>query len=339
MAKVSFEKLSIELADQLAPRVKNVIVGRFGLEAVEPMTLEAVGKEQGITRERVRQIVVEGLGQLREDMRRQRGPRLAAAAFALLEETLRLQGAMKRQDLLIELLQAREEINHALFLLTLGEQFYRHQETQEFYSFWTLRQDMLEKAKPLHRRLLSFFQKSKAPAPEQELERLHGKDVVLYLEASKLIEKSPEGAWGLRRWSEVNPRGMKDKAYLVLRQAGGPLHFTQVAELIAKLQENLPFQKKKTVLPQTVHNELIKDPRFVLIGRGTYGLASWGLQAGTVKDVLRSILAGNGKTMEKGKLIAEILQQRQVKESTVSLNLQDKRYFVRNQDGTYTLRA
>ena len=168
---------------------------------------------------------------------------------------------------------------------------------------------------------------------------MYGKEVPLYLEASKFIEKSPQGTWGLRRWPQVNPRGMKDKAYLVLEQEGRPLHFTEVANLIVKLQDNLAVQKKKTVLSQTVHNELIKDPRFVLIGRGTYGLKSWGLKAGTVKDVMRSILSHNGKTMKKEKLIAEILQQRQVKESTIALNLQDKRYFLRNQDGTYTLRT
>ncbi|MDP2735751.1 MAG: hypothetical protein Q8P12_06105, partial [bacterium] len=93
------------------------------------------------------------------------------------------------------------------------------------------------------------------------------------------------------------------------------------------------------VLPQTVHNELIKDPRFGLIGRGTYGLSDWGLESGTVKDVIRAILAGNGKTMKRAKLIEEALRQRKVKESTILLNLQDRRYFLRNEDGTYTLRS
>jgi len=238
----------------------------------------------------------------------------------------------------MKLLEAQGAINHALFLLTLGDQFYNQRETQDFYSFWTIKKDMVKEAQPLHQRLLTFFQKKKSPVAQQELTKAYGKEVLPYLEVSKIIEKSPEGKWGLRTWPEVNPRGMRDKAYLVLRQQGNPLHFKDVAKLIGKLQENLTLQKKKVVLPQTVHNELIKDSRFVLIGRGTYGLSDWGLAPGTVKDVMRSILKSNGKTMNKAKLIAQTLEKRQVKESTIVLNLQDQRYFLKNQDGSYTLK-
>ena len=338
MLKISFEKLSLELVEQLPPRAKDVVASRFGLSATPPQTLEAVGRQHQITRERVRQIVKEGLLQLREEAQQAKYKERYAATLKGLAATLRKAGSLKREDLLLELLEVRDAANHALFLLTLGDQFYNQRETQDFYPFWTLRKDMIENARPLHQRLLLFFQKKKSPAKEQELLQSYGKEVLCYLEVSKLIEKSPEGTWGLRTWPEVNPRGMRDKAYLVLRQQGRPLHFKEVATLIAKLQENLALQKKKTVLPQTVHNELIKDPQFVLIGRGTYGLSDWGLTPGTVKDVMRSILASNGKTMPRAKLIAETLVQRQVKESTVMLNLQDQRYFLRNQDGTYTLK-
>ena len=338
MPKVSFEKLSYELVEQLPPRTKEVVVGRFGLDSQAPQTLEAVGRQHGITRERVRQIVKEGLRLLQEDMKQVKNRERVASAFEKVAETLRKAGSMKREDLLLQLLEARETTNHVLFLLTLGDQFYNQRETQEFYPFWALKKDMVKKARPLHERLLLFFQKKKSPVRERELELLHGKEVLSYLEVSKLIERSPEGFWGLRTWPEVNPRGMRDKAYLALRQSGRPLHFTEVASLIAKLQENLALKKNKTVLPQTVHNELIKDPRFVLIGRGTYGLSDWGLAPGTVKDVMRFILRNNGTTMEKAKLITATLQQRQVKESTVLLSLQDRKYFLRNQDDTYTLK-
>jgi len=339
MQTISFEKLSLELVEQLPPRIKDVVVGRFGLSSDPPLTLEAVGRQHQITRERVRQIVQEGLRQMREDVKHAKKAERASRVFEQVADILRKAGSMKREDLLLDLLKARDEVHHALFLLTLGEQFYHQRETQDFHAFWTLREDMVQKARPWHQRLLLFFQKKKNPVAQQELRLLHGKEVFLYLEVSKFIEKSPEGNWGLRTWPEVNPRGMRDKAYLVLKQQGRPLHFKEVATLIAKLQENLTLQKKKAVLPQTVHNELIKDSRFVLVGRGTYGLHDWGLESGTVKDVMRSILANNGKTMPRAKLIGEILQQRQVKVSTILLNLQDRRYFSRNQDGTYTLRT
>lgn len=339
MPEVSFEKLSLELTQQLPPRVKDVVVGRFGLNSNAPLTLEAVGKQHDITRERVRQIVEEGLLELRERIAQAKDQERYAATFGRMAEALRSEGSMKREDLLLKLLEARDKTNHAIFLLTLGDQFYSQRETQDLYAFWALKEDMVRKAGALHKRLLSFFRKKKLPVSEHELRLSEGKEVLPYLEISKAIERSPEGQWGLKIWPEVHPRGMKDKAYLVLRQQGRPLHFRKVAVLIEALQENLSFQKKKSVLPQTVHNELIKDSRFVLIGRGTYGLSEWGLNPGTVKDVMRSILRSNGTTMKKEKLIAETLGQRQVKESTIALNLQDRRYFVRNQDGTYTLRA
>ena len=338
MAKISFEKLSLELIEELEPRAKEVIVGRFGLSMEPPLTLEAVGKQHQITRERVRQIVKEGLGKLQGDIQHQNRKERYTTAFAETAAVLKKAGSLAREDLLMELLEAQGAINHALFLLTLGDQFYNQRETQDFYSFWTIKKEMVKEAYPWHQRLLAFFQKKKSPVAEYELIKMHGKEALPYLEVSKIMEKSPEGKWGLRTWPEVNPRGMKDKAYLVLKQQGSPLHFKDVAELISKLQENLTLQKEKVVLPQTVHNELIKDPRFVLIGRGTYGLSDWGLDPGTVKDVMRAILKSNGKTMNKAKLIAQTLKKRQVKESTVILNLQDQRYFLRNQDGTYTLK-
>ncbi|MDP4007433.1 MAG: HTH domain-containing protein [bacterium] len=338
MTKISFEKLSLGLIEQLPPRAKNVVVGRFGLDFESPRTLEAVGKEHEITRERVRQIVQEGIILLKEDIKQAKRWQSLRQALKNMADVLREAGSMKREDLLLELLLAKEEENHALFLLTLGDQFYNQRETQDFHAFWTLRKDMVQKANPLHQRLLGFFQKKKSCVAREELELSQGKEVFPYLEVSKIIMRAHDGRWGLKSWPEVNPRGMRDKAYLVLRKEGNPLHFTEVASLIAKLQENLFLQKKKAVLPQTVHNELIKDPRFVLVGRGTYGLSDWGLNPGTVKDVMRSILQNNGKTMGKAKLIAETLHHRQVKESTILLNLQDRGTFLRNQDGTYTLK-
>ncbi|MBH9741451.1 RNA polymerase sigma factor RpoS [Vibrio navarrensis] len=52
--------------EELNPKQKEVLARRFGLLGYEPSTLEEVGKEIGLTRERVRQIQVEGLRRLRE---------------------------------------------------------------------------------------------------------------------------------------------------------------------------------------------------------------------------------------------------------------------------------
>ncbi len=59
---------SVELAealDQLNPRMKHVVVRRFGLDGQPPQTLEDVGTDLGITRERVRQLETRALRELR----------------------------------------------------------------------------------------------------------------------------------------------------------------------------------------------------------------------------------------------------------------------------------
>ncbi|MUJ38948.1 RNA polymerase sigma factor RpoS [Aliivibrio fischeri] len=56
---------------QLNPKQKEVVARRFGLLGYEAATLEQVGIEIGLTRERVRQIQVEGLRRLREIMTNQ----------------------------------------------------------------------------------------------------------------------------------------------------------------------------------------------------------------------------------------------------------------------------
>lgn len=58
--------------EQLNPKQREVLARRFGLLGYEPATLEDVGREIGLTRERVRQIQVEALRRLR-DMLTQQG--------------------------------------------------------------------------------------------------------------------------------------------------------------------------------------------------------------------------------------------------------------------------
>jgi RNA polymerase sigma factor (sigma-70 family) len=55
-----------QLLDHLDPRTREVIRKRMGLDGSEEMTLEQIGQHFGITKERVRQINVRGMKQLRE---------------------------------------------------------------------------------------------------------------------------------------------------------------------------------------------------------------------------------------------------------------------------------
>jgi len=146
------------------------------------------------------------------------------------------------------------------------------------------------------------------------------------LEISKKIQKNSEDLFGLRDWPEINPRGARDKAYLVFKKAKIPLHFTKVAEFI------------EGALPQTVHNELIRDERFVLVGRGIYALREWGYEPGQVKDVILKILKDERKPLAKEEILEKTLKQRLVKENTIFLNLSNTKYFLRDSQGKYIVK-
>ena len=153
------------------------------------------------------------------------------------------------------------------------------------------------------------------------------------MEISKTIQLGPEGLFGLRDWPEINPRGVKDWAYLVLRKTKKPCHFIEVAKLINKF-----YKTERQTLPQTVHNELIKDARFVLVGRGLYGLKEWGYESGVIKEVIAKILKKAKKSLTQEEIVKEALSQRFVKRNTILLNLNNKESFLKNKEGKYTIK-
>jgi thioredoxin reductase len=120
---------------------------------------------------------------------------------------------------------------------------------------------------------------------------------------------------------------MRDFAYLAIRRHGSPMHFTEVAKAIQEL-----FDREAHVA--TCHNELIKDKRFVLVGRGLYALSEWGYAAGVVKDVIREIIKKHGP-LTKQEIVEKVLKERYVKENTISVNLQNPKFFKKNKEGKY----
>lgn len=343
-----YPKICFSLVGNLQPRTKDILTRRFGLHGGEPETLDAIGKNHSLTRERVRQIAEDGMSRVRETARQPKYEAMLAPVFQRVERALEEAGHVKREDLLIELLRARDAINHIIFLLTIGDQFAKYRETEDLRPFWTCRQEVHEKVPALVKALVGHFEKRQAPSPQEEIRpayrdtivKEHGMDetvpdLVSLLEISKHIVQGYDGKWGLKWWAQVNPRGMRDKAYLVLKNAGSPLHFLDVAGRIRELQRSFPQGKEKQVLPQTVHNELIKDSRFVLVGRGIYGLAEWGYKPGTVKDVIVDLLKEHGSPLCKEDILKKTLERRKVKETTVFLNLQDRGTFVKTEDGSY----
>src|SRR5690606_12301119 len=138
--------------------------------------------------------------------------------------------------------------------------------------------------------------------------------------------------WGLIKWPMVNPKNIRDKIYVILHENGKPMHFNAIADAI----KSSDF-KRKDVTTQAIHNELIKDKRFVLIGRGIYALKEWGYSKGTVADIISDVLKKAGEPLHRDEIVKQVLKSRQVKETTILLNLQGKSQFKRVAKATYTL--
>ena len=140
------------------------------------------------------------------------------------------------------------------------------------------------------------------------------------------------GVWGLAKWPSVNPKNIRDKIYVILETKKEPMHFSDIAKEIR--ESNF---KRKNVTVQAIHNELIKDPRFVLIGRGIYALSSWGYKKGTISDIIVRILEKSEKPMTREEIVKHVLHVRKVKETTILLNLQNKKLFKKVDKNLYTL--
>jgi DNA-directed RNA polymerase delta subunit len=156
------------------------------------------------------------------------------------------------------------------------------------------------------------------------------KDMVSrWLSLSKALSANKLGEWGRASSPNVKTRGVKDYSYLVMRRHGSPMHFREVAAAI-----NKTFGKSVHVA--TTHNELIKDARFVLVGRGVYALKEWGYKTGVVRDVIADILKAEGP-MTKEDVVEKVMKERYLKKNTILVNLQNPKYFKKNKDGNYTV--
>ena len=344
MEKINYSQIYQKLTKGLSPKTKEIFSRRFGIKTGEPQTLEAIGKTYGITRERVRQIEEVGFSFVKKQNKEALDKIFGEFAYYFKEK-----GGFRKEETALEELgnlpdgrQGKKVKPYVLFLLTLGEQFNRVCEKKDFYYFWSTMPDAQTKVKENLGVLVSEIQKIGTPFPKKELvANMASKPgftepiLASYLEISKKIQETGDGKIGLIDWPEIKPRGVRDKAFLAFKKHQKPLHFTEVAKMIDQLDVNLSIKK---TYPQTVHNELIKDPRFVLVGRGTYALSEWGYEPGTIKDVILKVLQKNSGPQDKENVVKEVLVQRLVAKNTVLMNLNNKKYFDKNQEGKYFIR-
>jgi len=339
----NLKNILYELIKVLNPRAREVIEKHFGLRSVLCQTLEAIGQNLGVTRERVRQIEALGLRQLaNKNVLEPLKP-----VFETIEKHLTDYGGVRREDYFLreisQLVSLKEKNNENLidFALALGQgRFVHFKETPKWRAAWALDNSVYNNAIGLGESLRKKLAEQNLPIPREEVLKtaaslggeMNDKALFSCIELCREIAQNPFGEWGFIGSPEVSPKGVKDKAYLIFKKEKKPLHFTQVAKLI----NQVAFEGRQAH-PQTVHNELIKDPRFVLVGRGTYALADWGYEPGTVRDVLVSVLKNTEGGLAREEIIKIVQAKRLVKENTILLNLQNKKVFKKIDNEHFTL--
>lgn len=331
--------VSKKLLTTLNPRTREIVVNRYGLESDKRMTLEAIGKTYDITRERVRQIENFALSTIKKS----KEYREHISVFNELKEIIDSLGSVVSEDHLMKHISKDPVVqNHINLYLALGEDFKKHKETDHFEAHFTTDEKTAAHVRDALTKLYDSISEEDLINEEEIYNRFlkhldelvseykGNKEIIhRYLALSKVISKNQLSEWGRTSSPHVKARGIKDYAYLIMRKAGRPMHFKDVANEI-----NKTFGKKAHVA--TCHNELIKDSRFVLVGRGMYGLKDWGHTGGVVRDVIKEVLKEAGRPLSKEQVIERVLAKRIVKPNTILVNLQNAKYF-RKVAGEYTL--
>jgi hypothetical protein len=318
-------------------REREIVARRFGLFDRKE-TLEQIGELLGITRERVRQLEKSVIARLKHAAEQGELSHVKEAEAVFLEE-LRGNGEAARISRLSELVTAentRTDQSRVAFLASLCPSLVVIEDNDHFHyavGVATVRNEKAVKAAVA--KLVETIKKLGEPSDTTTIAKNADIADVAQTEALASISKdlaTLNGRWGLIKWPMVNPKNIRDKIYVILKEHGKHMHFNEIAEAI----KDSEF-KRKDVTTQAIHNELIKDKRFVLIGRGIYALREWGYAKGTVADIISEVLRDAGEPLHRDEIVKRVLKSRFVKETTILLNLQGKNQFKRVAKATYTL--
>lgn len=339
-----FSQFARDLISNLKEKQQKVVLHRFGLSGRKRLTLDAIGKEFGVTRERVRQIEAASLNRLRKLSVLEHNKPIFEKIKSILAEN----GGIINEDVLVEelisdlSLSRKEELKKILrFILLLNEDISVIEESDSTSAGWHLRsldKKMIEDIIKVFSQILELKgevltdEAILLEASRHEIVEKYKKDATpeflkSSIDMTKKLHRTEDGKRGLSSWSWVKPRTIKDKIFFVLSKKGEPMHFSEISDAI----NTASFDHKKATL-QTIHNELISDDRFVLVGRGLYALNNWGFEGGTVENVIENILKTMGP-LDQNSVVEEVMKKKKVKKATILINLQNSPKFKKTAEG------
>ncbi len=318
-------------------REREIISRRFGLfERKE--TLEQIGELLGITRERVRQLEKAVVAKLKASAEIDELPLISDFESRTIA-VLQADGCLMRVNAVAEKLgieESRLEQSRVAFIAQLCPRLTVIEEDDQHYLSVGIVGNF--DSKGIKHEIAKIVSAVKDLAEPNRIDVIAKKANLADEACTESLARSSKqlatlhGVWGLIKWPVVNPKNIRDKIYVILKENGKHLHFNDIAAAI----KTSSF-KRKDVTTQAIHNELIKDKRFVLVGRGIYALKEWGYEKGTVADIITDILRTEGKALHRDEIVQRVLKSRYVKETTILLNLQGKNQFKRVAKATYVL--
>lgn len=334
LAKAIFSSLDIIEQD----REREIISRRFGLNGPKE-TLEQIGEMLSITRERVRQLEKAILIHLKISAGDGSIEGLAPAEKLIIRNLVEMGRIAKISDLATRIFGEKAgaterahlafigEISSGITLVNDNDRYFAALSIADYGNEKDIRSRVDE--------IVKIIKEAKTPLTIDDLDNRLNYEHPDHIKALASISRNLAhlgDLWGLTRWPTVNPKNIRDKIYVILEDKHEPMHFSDIAESI----QHSDF-KRKNVTTQAIHNELIKDKRFVLIGRGIYALDSWGYAKGTVAEIIARVLGEHKNPMSREEVVREVLKLRKVKETTILLNLQNKKHFKKLGKDSFTL--
>lgn len=344
------EEILNVLLKNLKEREIEVLSLRYGFKDNQKRTLEEIGGKFKVTRERIRQIESSALKKIKSLHNLQE---IIKAVEEVVGQVLETYGGIMHENALIKKILELPGETPAKFAATqfilskfLNEKLSYLNDDEELNNSWLLPSVSLDSIKQSLNSLIGLIKKGNKPVSAAELEELVKTENILIeltaeleetiihslLSTSKKVALNPFNEWGLEHWETIALKRMSDKIYLVLQKEGKPMHFTEIAKRINEIGFD-----KKIANPATIHNELILDDKYVLVGRGIYALAEWGYKPGVVSDVIIEVINEAKRPLSREEIIERVMAKRLVKRSTIILALMDKNKFIKNQANEYVV--
>lgn len=341
LANINLNNMVNKAFGGLKRKQRHVLKRRFGLGGINKKTLQEIGDSYGVTRERIRQIEKAALKKLAKEANfKYFSPITSLAVFELSQAG----GILSENSLVKKMLADNYDENSANSLRLIFEvhpEMNLVKECDHKHESWMTADFRNEEVLDMIYEIVNHLDSHGKPMSIEGIhERLTEKFtaernlVESLLDIAKNVMETEDNQYGLVSWSFINPKNIRDKIYYVLQKEKNPLHFMDITELITKED----FLNKKRVTPQAVHNELIADDRYVLIGKGIYALRDWGYSEGTVGDVIEAIIKSTGEPLLKEDIIEEVMKRRMVKKNTIVINLHNKNRFKRTKDGKFLIK-